>query len=1039
MKKISATLFSMTSTGVLLGIFAFAIAYATFIENDYGTVTARILVYNALWFEVLLFLLAVNLVGSIFHYGLWSGKKPVVVLFHGAFLVILAGSAITRYTGFEGSLHIREGEMNNQLVTGETYVTVTATDGTDTLRLAEEVRFSPYTSNRFRAHGEIGGRKLSLKNLKFVPSAAESVVEDPSGEPMVALMAVDRFGRRYDLLLRQGESALAGEQLFTFSPQGDSSSINIMANGELVFFSSPDSVFLTGMQQQELTAMAPDTLHPLTERMIYQTGTTGFVLKKYHEKGKAELVYVPDHAGSMSDDALHLAVTLGGESRELFVFGSKGTLGRQESVTLGGVSVNVSYGSVVHELPFSLRLNDFQIERYPGSDSPSSFASELTLVDTGHSVERPFRIFMNNILKYKGYRFFQSSFDEDEKGTILSVNYDWLGTMVTYAGYFLMTLGMVLALFSRRSRFSVLARASARLGRERRKLFPVLLAGALFFPAITAVAQQSDQHVAPGHARDFGTLLVQSNDGRIEPINTLASEVLRKVAKKGSFNGLSPVQVMLDMMLEPEKWRNIPVIKVGDAGLRRILSATDGYVSFNSVLSGHQGEYKLREYVDQAYAKRPAERSKFDKEVVNVDERVNILYKFMTGAFLTIFPVPGDAANKWLSPADAAKSPLPEVAQFSSQVLGDYFAALKGATISGNYSDAGVFLLRLKENQQKLGAAIYPPAIKTHLEIFYTNFNIYSKLSKVYIIAGLLLLVLQFVSLLSSLTWPRRWEKSGFWVVLILLLIHTAGLAIRWYISGHAPWSNGYETLLYISWATCLTGLFFARRSPMTLAVTTILAAISLFVAGMSWMNPELTNLVPVLKSYWLVIHVAVITASYGFFAMAALLGVVNLVLIIIDAEKSNPRIGFTLRELVLIIEMAMIAGLYMLTIGSFLGGVWANESWGRYWGWDPKETWAMVTILVYAFIVHMHKIPGFRGTYALSVATLAGLASVLMTFFGVNYYLSGLHSYAQGEPVPVPTGVYIAIAVVVVLAVTSLISDKKRRKVNPELPGEPN
>lgn len=1027
----------MTTTGVLLVIFAFAIAYATFIENDYGTTTARVLVYNALWFEVLLFLLAANLVGSIFHHGLWSGKKPVVVLFHGAFLVILAGSAITRTTGFEGSLHIREGEMNNQLVTEATYVTVTATDGTDTLRLAREVLFSPYTSNRYKAYGEIGGRKLSLKNLKYVPSAAESVVEDPSGEPMLALMAVDRFGRRYDLLLRQGESALAGEQLFTFSPQGDTSSIRLMANGEHVVFSSPDSVFLTGMQQQELTALAPDTLHPLTERMIYQSGTTGFVLKKYHEKGKAELVYVPDHAGSMSDDALHMAVTLEDESRELFVFGRKGTQGREESVTLGGVSVNVSYGSVVHELPFSLRLNDFQIERYPGSDSPSSFASEVTLVDAGHSVERPFRIFMNNILKYKGYRFFQSSFDEDEKGTILSVNYDWFGTMVTYAGYFLMALGMVLALFSKRSRFSVLARASARLGQERRRLFPVLLVGAMFFPAM-AVARQNDHPVAPGHAREFGTLLVQSNEGRIEPVNTLASEVLRKVAKKGSFNGLSPVQVMLDMMLEPDKWRNIPVIKVGDAELRRILSAPDGYVSFNSVLSDHQGEYKLREYVDQAYAKRPAERSKFDKEVVNVDERVNILYKFMNGGFLTMFPVPGDAANKWLSPADAAKSPLPEVARFSSQALGDYFAALKGATISGNYGDADVFLQRLKENQQKVGAAIYPPAIKTHLEVFYTNFNIYSKLSKLYILVGLVLLALQFMSLLSSLTWPGRWEKAGFWVVLVLLLIHTAGLAIRWYISGHAPWSNGYETLLYISWATCLAGLFFARRSPMTLAVTTILAAISLFVAGMSWMNPELTNLVPVLKSYWLVIHVAVITASYGFFAMAALLGFVNLVLIIIDAEKSNSRIGFTLRELVLIIEMAMITGLYMLTIGSFLGGVWANESWGRYWGWDPKETWAMVTIVVYAFIVHMHKIPGFRGTYALSLATLVGLASVLMTFFGVNYYLSGLHSYAQGEPVPVPAGVYIAIAVVVLLAITSLLSDKKRRKMNPELPEKP-
>lgn len=1037
MKKTASFLFSMTTTGVLLVVFAFSIAYATFIENDYGTDTARVLVYNALWFEILLLLLGGNLVGSILYYRLLNSRKAMVVLFHGAFLVILAGAAITRYTGFEGSLHIREGEASNQLVTGETYVSLTATSGGDTLRMTEEVRFSPYTSNRFAMSGEIDGKALEVRNLKFVPSAAETVVEDPSGEPMAALLVVDRNGRRYDLLLRRGESVTAGDQRFSFDASEDSTAIRLVPREGRLWLSAPDSVFLTGMEQQELTGLAPDTLHPLSEKVIYQSGVTGFVLKSYTEKGKPELVYVPSHAGTFKEDALHLSVSVGGESRDLFVFGSKGTQGREATAHFGDLSVNVAYGSLVHALPFSLHLNDFQIERYPGSNSPSSFASEVTLIDPEEGLEKPFRIFMNNILKYKGYRFFQSSFDEDEKGTILSVNYDWLGTMVTYAGYFLMTLGMIWTLFSRGSRFSVLARASARLGRERRKLFPAVLLGALLLSGGNTLAGETPAPVDRDHARDFGTLLVQSNEGRIEPVNTLASEVLRKVAKKGSFNGLTPVQVMLEMLLDPESWRNTPLIRVGDAELRKILSATGGYVSFNSVLSDSQGEYKLRREVEAAYAKKPAERNKFDKEVINVDERVNILYKFMTGGFLTMFPVPGDASDKWLSPGDAAQSPHPEVADFAGRVLGNYLGALRGARMSGRYDEASAFLEQLRENQKKHGAKVYPPVLKTKLEIFYINFNLFSLLAKVYMLAGLVLLALQFATLLSSLRWPARWEKAGFWGVGVLLLIHTAGLGIRWYISGHAPWSNGYETLLYISWATCLAGLLFARRSPMTLAVTTLLAAISLLVAGMSWMNPELTNLVPVLKSYWLVIHVAVITASYGFFAMAALLGVVNLLLLIIDSVRSNPRIGFTLRELVLIMEMAMIAGLFMMTIGSFLGGVWANESWGRYWGWDPKETWAMVTILVYAFIVHMHKIPGFRGTYALSLASLVGLASVLMTFFGVNYYLSGLHSYAQGEPVPVPAGVYIALFAVVLLAVTAFLADKRRTREQPVVPAE--
>lgn len=1017
----------MTTTGVLLVVFAFSIAYATLIENNYGTVTARVLVYNALWFEILLLLLAINLIGSIFYYRLLSRRKAMVVLFHAAFLVILAGAAITRFSGFEGSLHIREGAGNSSMVTEATYITLTAEDQADSMTMTHEVLFSPYAKNHFRESFTLGNREIVVENLKFVPSAVRTVVDDPSGEPMAALIAVDRKGHRVDFILRQGESVMVGERRFVFSADADSGSFRLVAHEGRLWVSAPDSLFLTGMEQQELTGLSPDTLHPLSEKVIYQSGATGFVLKKYVERGRFGLVYDPSQEGTMKEDALHLAVTVGEETHDLIVFGSKGLQGKKGTVTFGDLTIGASYGSVIHELPFTLHLNDFQIERYPGSNSPSSFASEVTLIDRVNHVERPFRIFMNNILKYKGYRFFQSSFDEDEKGTVLSVNYDWTGTLVTYIGYFLMTLGMIWTLFSRKSRFSALTKASARMGRERHRIFPVLLLGALLLPGGKAVAQQPRNAPDPAHAREFGTLLVQSNEGRIEPVNTLASEVLRKVAKKGSFDGLTPVQLMLEMMLDPETWRNKPLIRVGDAELRRILDATGNYVSFNSVLNDSQGEYKLREEVEQAYGKRPSERSKFDKEVINVDERVNILYKLMTGGFLTIFPIPGDETNKWLSPADAAKSDHPEVAGFSSEILVNYFAALGEAKVSGNYEKASAILKQLKDNQLQHGAAVYPPPIKTRLEIFYINFNLFSWLAKVYLFAGLVLLILQFTGLLRSLTWSGKWEKRGFWIVGLLLLVHTAGLGIRWYISGHAPWSNGYETLLYISWATCLAGLLFARRSPMTLAVTTILAAISLLVAGMSWMSPELTNLVPVLKSYWLVIHVAVITASYGFFAMAALLGIVNLVLIIIDSVKSNPRIGFTLRELGLIIEMAMTVGLFMLTIGSFLGGVWANESWGRYWGWDPKETWAMVTILVYAFIVHMHKIPGFRGIYALSLASLIGLASVLMTFFGVNYYLSGLHSYAQGEPVPVPAGVYVAIGFVVILGITSWLSDKRR------------
>jgi cytochrome c-type biogenesis protein CcsB len=231
--------------------------------------------------------------------------------------------------------------------------------------------------------------------------------------------------------------------------------------------------------------------------------------------------------------------------------------------------------------------------------------------------------------------------------------------------------------------------------------------------------------------------------------------------------------------------------------------------------------------------------------------------------------------------------------------------------------------------------------------------------------------------------------------------------------------------MVFVSWATCLAGLVFAKRSEITLSLTTVLAGLTLMVAGMSWMSPEITNLVPVLKSYWLIVHVAIITASYGFLGIGALLGLLNLILMISRNKKNILRVNFTIKELVNITEIALLIGLLMLTIGSFIGGVWANESWGRYWGWDPKETWALVTVIVYTFIGHMHKIQGFKGHFAMSAGALLGFSSVLMTYFGVNYYLSGLHSYAQGEPAPIPSGVYIAIVIVIIIVIAAYFSEK--------------
>jgi cytochrome c-type biogenesis protein CcsB len=240
---------------------------------------------------------------------------------------------------------------------------------------------------------------------------------------------------------------------------------------------------------------------------------------------------------------------------------------------------------------------------------------------------------------------------------------------------------------------------------------------------------------------------------------------------------------------------------------------------------------------------------------------------------------------------------------------------------------------------------------------------------------------------------------------------------MRWYVSERAPWSNGYESMIYIAWTTVLAGLIFVRRSAGAMAATAVQSGVILLIAWLSYLNPEITPLVPVLNSYWLTIHVSLEAGSYGFLMLGAIIGLVNLVLMAVTNEARHTRTKALIREMTWLSELVLTGGLFMLSVGTYLGGVWANESWGRYWGWDAKETWALVSILVYAFILHMRLIPKLATALAFNIANLVGLASVIMTYYGVNYYLSGLHSYAAGDPVPVPSWVYMAVAAAVLIS----------------------
>lgn len=452
----------MPATGVLLLAFAVSIAYATFIESNQGTVAARIHIYDSLWFKLLLALVALNLAGSIFVNRLVTRKKWTIFLFHLSFIIILAGAVMTRYLGSEGTMHIREGGTSQEYITDERYVIIKVTDGQDSLTISKEIKFSERTKNRFKESLTFNGQPVRVENIQYIPLATRSIVEDENGGPVVSLLAIDKQKQRLEFILEKGEHKNFNNIVLSFDKPTDATTLLIKErNGNLVL-SALKNVLSVGTMDTELTRLPNLEEFPLNEKIIYQIGHISFILTDYTPRGRTLLVHNSSNEEGRASEALKAKIKVGGQSEIIDVYGSEGIPGQPSSTTINHITVSLSYGPILRKLPFSLRLNEFQIERYPGSSSPSSLASEITLLDPVEDKKIPFRIFMNNTLKYKGYRFFQSSYDQDEKGSILLVNYDPWGTTITYIGYSLLILGMLLTLFNRNSRFQRLIRTPSK-------------------------------------------------------------------------------------------------------------------------------------------------------------------------------------------------------------------------------------------------------------------------------------------------------------------------------------------------------------------------------------------------------------------------------------------------------------------------------------------------------------------------------------------------------------------------------------------------
>lgn len=1001
----------------LLLAFAFSMAIATFVESSYGTPTAQALIYKTTWFELILILLAVNLIKNLLKYRFFTKQRFTLGLFHIAFLVILVGAAITRYISYEGVMHIRENQSSDNIISTDSYFYASF----ENQKKEKKVLFSELAPKQFSSKFSVNGQDVKIKAVGFIENAEKKPIPSENGEPIIDFVFSSPMTQGMQSYIFHKGDILDYPGFTVGFETGTPSAVSFFMIENQLYVTSNDSLSETTMASQETVAFAPGDTIQAKNMFLYGFGEFRFLIRNFLPNAVFTAV---KSQSDTREDAVLIEVTDGIKQQTIPVFGHSGVVPDTISVPLGNGELKLAYGSKPIPVPFSIYLKDFQLERYPGSESPSSFASEVVLQDNNIGLKRDIRIFMNNTLNYKGYKFFQSSYDTDELGTILSVNHDLLGTWITYIGYLLLFFGFVFSLLNKHSYFQFLVR---KLKQSSVKMLLMLLTlGGL---TVNVNAQPGATAAIPGIDKStvdaFSKLWIQGVDGRIEPLSTLNSEIVRKVSHKSALYGKSADEVVLSMMAYPEIWRTLPIIRVSDKTVAAQLGTTEKYITIEQVFD-EQGNYRILQNVQQAYSKAPAFRNMVEKEYINLDERINICFMVFQGSIFKIFPRSTREAS-WNYPGEDS----PDYTGGDSIFIKSGFQLLLQTITEQKYADANQILAAISNFQNKYGGNLIPSENKRDIEILYNNVNPFKRVFPFYLMFGFLLLTVLLVNIFRQKQFPKFLWVTFFVIIFITFLIHTGGLILRWYISGHAPWSNGFESMVYVSWAVMLAGFVFGRKYPLVVGTASFLTGISLFVAHLSWMNPEITPLVPVLKSYWLTIHVAIITASYGFLGLSTFLGVLALILMVLRNKKNQIKVTVFIEQLTTINEMSATVGLYFLTIGTFLGGVWANESWGRYWGWDPKETWALITVVIYSFIVHMRLIPSLKGIFNYNMASVLGFASVLMTYFGVNYYLSGLHSYGKGSADGVNPAVPIFFALLGALMVWAYIKNARYEREN--------
>lgn len=663
-----------------------------------------------------------------------------------------------------------------------------------------------------------------------------------------------------------------------------------------------------------------------------------------------------------------------------WIYGEQGTMrvrqGEQQT------SFTDSKG-ISHQLPFSITLNQFEIIYYKGTLAPMDFISHISVADKDCHRQIQGKVSMNHIFSYQHYRFYQSGYSEDNEGSVFSVSHDPYGIGITYAGYTLLLLSTVFFFFSPQSRFRQLLKSPL----LHRSLTVILLLFAFSLNSNFLKANSPSPKVLPREvAEHFGDLYILYNN-RICPLQTFARDFTIKLYGSSSYKGLTPEEVLTGWLFYYDSWKNEPIIRIKSNEARKLLEIEGNYARLKDYISTIN-EYKLEKMMNHI---RSGEQVTDKRGIEEADEKFNIINLVCTGAMMKIFPCRNIAGKtlEWYSQSDQ----LPQDMDNDKWVfIRKSMSYVNEMIVMKKYNDACLLLEKIKKYQQKECDGLLPADNKFKAEKIYNQFDYSKSVAMACICIGLIC----FIYYCHCMASQKRTSRKAIiilnilrWIVFTYL---SAAICLRGYVSNHLPLSNGFETMQFMAWCTLLLTFLLQRKFAMLLPFGFLLCGLTLMVSMLGESNPQITQLMPVLQSPLLSIHVVVIMIAYSLLAFIMLNGVTAVIL-----HQSQKECKEQIERLQIISQIILYPAIFLLAIGIFIGAVWANVSWGRYWGWDPKEVWALITMLVYALALHPRSLPWFHRTMFFHVFCITAFITVLITYFGVNFLLGGMHSYANG------------------------------------------